>query len=210
MGDFVVDDIAGKPKTDSRRGLPMTRRDSVSILASAVTRKRRTTVFQVGVQLWHEPRNVDLAVAIAASYRRLTGLWLCGFDITDWGPGRVAEALYGAPQALLCHDGADDPRFLYANRTAQQLWDLTWNEFVGMPSRLSAEADQRQARARMLAQAAQKGYFTGYRGVRINAGGQRFRIFDTTVFNVGIVGVDAQSQVELGQAAVIAGWEPVG
>jgi hypothetical protein len=29
--------------------------------------------------------------------------------------------------------------FCYANRTAQRLWGLTWEEFIRLPSRLSAE-----------------------------------------------------------------------
>jgi len=146
---------------------------------------------------------------MASSYRRLTGLWLCEVVASGLGADEIAEALYDAPLPLLCHDGASDPRFIYANRTAQRLWALSWGDFVGMPSRLSAEADQRQARATMLAHAAQHGYFTGYQGIRIDSDGRRFRIFNTTVFNVSTVGEDDDAGVPLGQAAAIGGWEPV-
>ena len=47
--------------------------------------------------------------------------------------------LYDAPAALLMHGNEADPVFCYANRTAQRLWGLTWNEFMRLPSRLSAE-----------------------------------------------------------------------
>ncbi|ABW14794.1 conserved hypothetical protein [Parafrankia sp. EAN1pec] len=41
-----------------------------------------------------------------------------------------------APFGLLAHDASTDPLFVYANKTAQQRFEYTWDEFVGMPSRL--------------------------------------------------------------------------
>lgn len=56
---------------------------------------------------------------------------------------QLAEAIYKAPFALLAHnsfeEGVTDPKFTYANKAALELFEGTWNEIVGLPSRLSAE-----------------------------------------------------------------------
>lgn len=114
----------------------------------------------------------------------------------------MASALYTAPFALLAHDGGHDPRFTYANLAAQRLWERPWEEFVGLPSRLSAEPDDRATRARMLAEVAETGYIANYSGVRVSASGQRFLIADAHVWNL----VDATG-VRVGQAARIGSWQ---
>ena len=58
-------------------------------------------------------------------------------------PRQVAQELFAAASVVLAHDGAADPRFVYANRAALILWRRTWPEMVGLPSRLSAAADAR-------------------------------------------------------------------
>jgi hypothetical protein len=64
-----------------------------------------------------------------------------GNELLDW--------LYtAAPFCLLGHDGGADPRFVYANQTAQRCFEYPWYEIVGLPSRLSAVADVREERAR--------------------------------------------------------------
>lgn len=54
---------------------------------------------------------------------------------------KVGEALWEAPFAVLAHDKfqSEEPRFTYANQAALDLWEATWDELVGMPSRQSAE-----------------------------------------------------------------------
>lgn len=120
------------------------------------------------------------------------------------GAGTLGARLDRAHFALLCHDTSADPRFLYANRTAQRLWRLSSAEFVGMPSRLSAEPDAREVRAEMLSKVARTGYIADYAGIRIDALGNRFRILDACVWNV-----TDPSGAALGQAALIPRWEPV-
>lgn len=136
---------------------------------------------------------------MAASYRQLLGEGL-----VDASADELPAALYNAPFALLAHDGAEDPHFTYANLTAQRLWERTWDEFVGLPSRLSAEPDDRATRARMLEQVAANGFITNYSGVRVSASGARFRISDATVWNL----TDSSGQ-RVGQAARIGIWEPL-
>jgi hypothetical protein len=45
-----------------------------------------------------------------------------------------------APYAVLAHNTDPDPRFIYANKTAQRCFEYSWSELTSMPSRLSAEA----------------------------------------------------------------------
>lgn len=132
------------------------------------------------------------------SYRRLLGrpLLACpaGAD-----PGRLA---FEAGFALLSHTADADPVFNYGNRLALQLFEFAWADFIGMPSRYSAEPVNREARQQLLAQVAGKGYIDDYAGVRISAGGRRFLIRRAVVWNVH----DAAGAL-LGQAASFADWQ---
>jgi PAS domain S-box-containing protein len=89
-----------------------------------------------------------------------------------------------APFCLLAHDGGADPRFVYANRSAQRCFEYSWEELVGLPSRLSAAADARNERAQLLASVAQRGFTEGYRGLRVAKSGRRFWIEDVSVWNL--------------------------
>ena len=75
-------------------------------------------------------------------------------------------------------------------------FEYSWDELIGMPSRLSAEAPNRAERDALLSAVARDGYARGYRGLRIAKSGRRFWIEDVTVWNV----LDADGQ-PCGQAA---------
>lgn len=113
----------------------------------------------------------------------------------------LAKALYHAPFALVSHDTQADPLFNYANLTAQQLFGMTWGEFVRLPSRYSAEEPRRATRAQLLQQVAIQGYIDNYSGIRIAKNGQRFAIEQATVWNV-----TTRTGVAYGQAALFAHW----
>ena len=159
------------------------------------------TSHEVPAAPWDRPDLVALALAMDHSHRTLLGSRLTQEPSTD--PLATAERLYGAEFALLCHDGGADPVFIYANLTAQRLWHLSWDEFQGLPSRLSAESDARAVRAAMLARVDRDGYVDDYAGVRVDSRGRRFRIEGACIWNVEAAGV------RLGQAARIDRWSPV-
>jgi len=115
--------------------------------------------------------------------------------------GDAAWLYEDAPFAVLAHDASADPRFIYANRTAQRCFGYSWEEFVGLPSRLSAEAPERAARQALLDAVAQNGFAAGYRGVRITKSGRRFWIEDGVVWR--LVGPDDKPA---GQAATFSAW----
>lgn len=159
-------------------------------------------------QPWRDPEIQKLSEAVASSYLRLLGAPLLGEDerAADRPPERLtaeelAEELYFSRCALLCHDASTDPRFTYANRAAQELFARSWKEFIGLPSRLSAEPDNRELRAKMLSEVATAGFIRGYAGVRIAATGRRFAIEDASVWNVTTA--DGEPY---GQAARICQW----
>jgi hypothetical protein len=139
---------------------------------------------------------------LADSYKRLLArtppfLEGLGGDGPDW--------LYSsAPDCVLAHSTAPDPLFIYANKAAQTLFEYEWDEMIGMPSRLSAEAPNRAERQRLLDAVARDGFATGYSGIRISKSGRRFRIEDGVLWQLR----DA-SGTRHGVAATFSHWTPV-
>lgn len=101
-----------------------------------------------------------------------------------------------APFAVVAHDTASDPVFVYANLATQRCFEYDWEEFVRLPSRLSAEAPNRKEREQLLARVSRDGYASGYRRSRISQSGRRFFIEDGVVWQ--LIGPDGQVH---GQAA---------
>lgn len=132
---------------------------------------------------------------IAESFARLTGRSLLGD--TAFSPA----ALWSAPRAILAHGTQADPIFFYGDRLALELFEVTPQQLVQMPSRLSAESPDRAERARLLDQVTRHGVIEDYAGVRISATGRRFRIEQATVWNL----IDAAGVVQ-GQAAAFDTW----
>jgi PAS domain S-box-containing protein len=130
------------------------------------------------------------------SYRRLLGHELPG---TDGARPSAAWLYHHADFSLLAHDGDSDPRFVYANLRALRCFEYRWEELIGLPSRLSAPAPDREERAALLADVALRGYSRDYRGLRVAKSGRRFWIEKATVWNIH----DAEGRV-CGQAAMFA------
>jgi hypothetical protein len=139
---------------------------------------------------------------LLASHLRLTGR-----PLLARAPGEtdeeMARRLYSAPFVVLAHDDEPDPRFNYANLAAQRLFERAWDEIVGLPSRLSAEAPARGERSQLLDRVSAQGFIEDYSGLRIAKSGRRFRILRATVWNVS----DASGR-RIGQAASFSTWEP--
>jgi hypothetical protein len=139
---------------------------------------------------------------LSYSFRKWTGR-----DILDDARGAkgadLTAALFEAPCPLVSHGTEADPVFRYANRAALKLWEMEWDEFTRMPSRLSAapDPDVQEDRTALLKAALQKGWVENYRGVRRSSTGNLFVIDDTVLWNV----VDADG-VRHGQAALIKSW----
>jgi hypothetical protein len=150
------------------------------------------------------PGSTAQAMLMASSHQRLVGR-----PLLSRSPGEsdevLAGRLYTAHFGLLSHDDRPDTCFNYAKLVAQPLFERSWDEMVGMPSRLSAEAPGRAERERFLARVAEHGYVDDYTGIRVAKSGWRFRILRATIWNL----LDASGR-RVGQAASIPAWEPLG
>jgi hypothetical protein len=127
---------------------------------------------------------------------------LTGRDLLDptLSTEAAAEALFHAPFVVL----SPDPILTYGNRPALELFELTWEELIRMPSRLTAEALDRAERARLLAQVAAHGFIDDYSGVRVSRTGRRFAIERATVWNL-----TDEAGRRCGQAATFREWRGV-
>jgi hypothetical protein len=135
------------------------------------------------------------------SLRLWTGRELIPAEIPEHEAGRW---LFEAPIAVLSHSAAAEPLFTYGNRTALALFELTWQELIALPSKVSAEPVSRQERARLLQEVTEKGAIEDHAGVRISRTGKRFRIRNVVVWNL----VDEDGEYR-GQAAMFSEWEPL-
>lgn len=131
------------------------------------------------------------------SYLRLTGREL----IPPGRPQERARTLFYQPFVVLSHGIQEDPVLNYGNQAALDLWEMTWEEFIKMPSRLTAEPVNREDRERLLEEVRRNGYIDTYRGVRISGTGRRFLIERGTVWNI----VDENNKYA-GQAATFNRW----
>ena len=102
---------------------------------------------------------------------------------------------------VVSHGTETDPLLNYGNQAALDLWELTWEQLLKMPSRLTAEPVNRAEREWMLEQARRRGFIDTYRGVRISGTGRRFLVENALIWNV----LDAGQQ-PIGQAATFSQW----
>ena len=114
------------------------------------------------------------------SYQTLLGKPL----LTLEGGESIGQQVFEANFALLSHNTDPDPLFTYANRFALDLFEFSWTEFIGMPSRFSAEPILQAERTQLLARVTAQGFIDDYSGVRIAKSGKRFLIQQAVVWNV--------------------------
>lgn len=147
---------------------------------------------------WNEPRIVEWSQLLLDSYRH----WI-GNDLIERTPDaeQQARTLFEASFVVVSHGVEPDPILNYANQTALDLWELSWDRFIKTPSRLTAEPDERAERERLLTQARAEGYYDGYRGVRISSTGRRFRVEQALIWTV----IDSAGR-PIGQAATFSQW----
>jgi len=151
---------------------------------------------------WLTPAAQAIAARIAASHAAGFGQPL----LAPVAPEHLAQALFRLDTVVLAHDGADPdadpgPRLIYANAAALRLWSRSWSEQVGLPSRLTAEPQERPGRARMLANAREQHAISGYCGIRIDSRGRRFQIRHARLWTLW----DATG-TPCGQAAAFDDW----
>jgi len=115
---------------------------------------------------------------LLSSFRRFVGRAL-----VEDGPD-AAERLLKADFVVVSHGTEADPILNYGNLAALRLWETDWESLTAMPSRKTAEPIHREARADLLARAAEHGFIDDYTGIRISATGRRFRIRNAIIWNL--------------------------
>lgn len=147
------------------------------------------------------PREEWLALSqsLLDSFRHWTGKDL----VARVSPEEDLVTLWNAPRVVVSHGVEQDPVFHYGNRRALELWEMRLGEFLGMPSRLTAEPVHRDERQRLLERTRDHGYVDDYRGVRISRTGNRFMIERALLWTV----LDPNGD-KIGQAATFDRWTP--
>ena len=150
-------------------------------------------------EIWQSESVIAQTQIIARSLKHFTGRDLLP---GNFSPAEFAEKVFRAPFVLVAHGTEADPILNYGNATALALWEMSWAELTCTPSRLTAEAPNREERARLLEMVRIHGFIDDYSGIRISKSGRRFRIAQATVWN--LISEDSQS---CGQAALFSHWE---
>ncbi len=148
---------------------------------------------------WQSDSVVAHSALLARSYRRFTKRELLPGLFNSLG---LAKNLFHAPFVLVSHGTEADPVLNYGNAAALALWEMSWAELTRTPSRLTAEAPERDERARLLAAVTAHGFIDDYSGIRISKSGRRFRIARATVWNLV-----TETGEPCGQAATFDRWE---
>jgi hypothetical protein len=150
----------------------------------------------------HLPQT-DFVVAhtlrLANSFKKWTGRDLLP---GNFSPGELAEKIFNAPFVVVSHGTQADPILNYGNRAALTLWEMSWEDFTRTPSRLTAEAPNREERAKLLEAVTRKGFSDNYAGIRISKNGRRFEISRATVWNLV-----SETGEPCGQAATFSEWK---
>jgi hypothetical protein len=149
-------------------------------------------------QVWTDPAVIEWSQLLLNSFRR----WI-GRELLErvGKPDYQAHALFQSPFVVVSHGTEEDPLLNYGNQVALELWELTWEQLIKTPSRLTTESVNRAEREWMLEQARSRGYLDTYQGVRIASTGRRFLVENAFIWNV----VDAKGQ-RVGQAATFSQW----
>lgn len=147
---------------------------------------------------WQHEAVIRHSQSLLYSFQHWTGRSLLN---ASGSPQEIAQALFDAPFVLVSHGIEPDPIFNYGNRRALELWELSWQELIHMPSRKTAEEVMQQERNRLLSETATQG-FSNFSGIRMTSTGKRFEIQDGIIWNV----LDEKNQ-RCGQAAVYSRYK---
>jgi hypothetical protein len=151
--------------------------------------------------VWTRPQVAAHSALILRSFQAILGramLPASGDTCAD------AKALFEAPFAVLAHGTQPDPIFFYGNATALRLWEMSFEAFTRLPSRMSAEPMLRDERQSLLDRAARRGFIDDYAGIRISSSGARFRIENVILWTL-----KDDAGAPCGQAAYVPAWTPV-
>lgn len=152
-------------------------------------------------QPWQQAEVIAHTQLLCSSFQHWTSEALIN---PENNPLTLSEKLFFAPFVVVSHGMKPDPIFNYANQLALKLWQMNWQDFTRLPSRLSAEPIAQSEREMMLKTSLNQGLINNYPGVRISSQGDRFFIEDGIIWTL----LDAENQ-PCGQAAMFMHWTPI-
>ena len=150
---------------------------------------------------WLDKAQQGLAIQILKSHQHGFGCGLIAGSSPRLSRRLTAQELFSCGFPVLAHDGGSDPTLTYANAAALQLWETTWTDLIGLPSRLTAPESERNERRHALGEAQALHALTGYSGIRISRKDRRFQINNARIWTLW----DEQQQ-PCGQAASFSSW----
>ena len=150
---------------------------------------------------WLTAEKQGLASVLLQSHQRAFSRPLIASAQSDQSKGLLCQNLFACGFPVLAHGTEQDPKLSYANAAALQLWEISWNELIGMPSRLTAPNSERRERNTALGQAKRLDAVQNYRGIRISRKGRRFMINKARIWTLW----DAEERI-CGQAACFSDW----
>lgn len=142
---------------------------------------------------------VSHTLCLARSFRKWTGRELAPGQLSA---DELAARIFNAPFVVVSHGMEPDPVLNYGNRAALALWEMSWDEFIRTPSRLTAEPAKRDERAKVMETVARQGFFENYSGIRVSKTGRRFEISAAMIWNL----ISETGQLQ-GQAATFSEWK---
>jgi MEKHLA domain len=142
---------------------------------------------------------VSHSLCVVRSFKKWTGRDLLP---GNHSPEELAAKVFEASFIVVSHGMQPDPILNYGNQAALDLWEMSWDEFIRTPSRLTAEVIKREERAKLMEIVTRQGYFENYSGIRVSKTGRRFEISGATIWNL-----ISESGESAGQAATFSQWK---
>ena len=146
---------------------------------------------------FYAPTPIPTNKIITLDFFSVTGKYLLASASTE----ALSHALYHSPFCVLSHNTEVDPLFNYANKTAQVLFEMSWDELTSLPSRMSAEPIGQQERNTLLSRVREHGFIDDFTGIRVSATGKKILITDAIVWDIR-----DEHDICHGQAAVLYSW----
>ena len=153
---------------------------------------------------WQNQRSLKLVHLLLTSYKSTYGEDLLDFSSDSYSNIEQAIRVFNMQNPLLSHDLAKDPCLNYVNAAALLLWKKSWDEMIGMPSRLTTPRKEQQLRQKALNHLSQKDAIENYQGIRINSEGELFMIENARIWTI----LDETSCI-VGQAATFSSWRKI-
>ena len=113
-----------------------------------------------------------------------------------------SKTLFESPFVVMSHGTETDPVFKYGNKKTLDLMEISWDEFIKMHSKYTAEPVLQEERQKLLDEVTRNGFIRNYNGIRISKTGKRFKVSNAIVWNV----LDEHENY-CGQAATFNQWE---